>query len=172
MRVPMLAVLFGVVAILSLSGTATAQGGEELGACLVLNFETGAEVPGGVPFGDVGGGVPEGFTACIDNVDESFCDCGGGDPNPSECFFLPGETCAEQDVPWDGACDAKGICFVLASPVPGASEMLCTDSGLPWYPGTTICGGVPTLPRAALGILAFILLAGTLAMLTVYGKRT
>ena len=176
MRGPRLALLFAAISVLSLSTGAAAQGGSELGACLLLNVQTGDDVPG-APFSSPDGGVPVGFNACIDNVDALFCDCapdGTGDGGQTgECMFLPGETCAQQDIDWDGACgELKGLCIALQSPQPDASEALCVQSSGVWFPGTTICGGVPTLPKPALAALALVLLVGTLGLLTLFSKRT
>jgi len=177
MRGLRMAVLFAVAVLLTLSTGAVAQGGEELGACLLLNVQTRDEIPG-APFSGPDGGVPPGFNLCIDNVTELFCQCvpdgtgEGGGGQTGECFFLPGETCAQQDIDWDGACgELKGLCIALQSPQAGDSEALCVQSQGLWFPGTTICGGVPTLPKPALAALALVLLAGTLGLLTLFGKR-
>ena len=173
MRVFGLGVMVLGIASFGLPMAATAQpGGGEVGACLLLNIDTGTTIPG-LAFD---GGVPVGFNACVDAVDQTFCECedigdGTDDGKFGECIFLPGETCAEQDIPWDGACDAQGICFALQSPIPGASQQLCENSEFPWYPGTTICGGVPTLPKVAMAALALALLVGSLTVLTLTTSR-
>ena len=129
-------------------------------------------------------GVSDGkspFFICVDGLEEfecsAICEPAGDDPEGlgAICDFLPGETCAEQPIPWDGACEAFSpigdLCGLIASPNPGDSQLLCEGIGAgTWLGDGSVCGGVPALPKLAYGALALVLLVGTLTLLTLQSR--
>lgn len=169
----MRSILLGTVVALGIvvmvPGIAGAQsGGGGLGACLFFD-----------PVGK--GGV---VAICADGLDAPTCDffCnidgavvdGGQIP---ECEFLPGETCDQQKIPWEGACDdiviepgAPSFCALLATGDPQESAALCEKAGFDWLGTGSVCGGVPALPRAGYAALALVLMAGTLMLLTLHSR--
>jgi hypothetical protein len=154
--------------------TAAEAGNEAPGACLF-------DVIDGVTPLDIGDGLFE-FAVCIDGLEEleclALCKPVGDDPDGigGFCEFLPGETCADQPIPWDGACDGVfspigDLCILIASPSPGDSQLLCEGKGAgTWLGDGSVCGGVPVLPKLAYGVLALVLLAGTLTLLTLQSR--
>lgn len=158
--------ILGVLVLVVVLAPSPAAAGE-LGACLGTNLK--------------------GINICTDGVDGPTCDLfcgfddgeapdGGGQPN---CEFLEGQTCADQEIPWEGACDdlvlfqgAPPVCALidveLGNTVP--SE-LCEDfGGGTWLGDGSVCGGVPALPKAGYAALALVLLAGTLTLLALQNR--
>jgi len=156
------------------AGPALAQNGTATGACVVstlLPREAGPET-----------GVEGGFfgSLCIDDLTNAECDqlCVAGiDPEGGAvvCEDFPGEVCANLG-PWDGACDGVSspvgtVCAVIAASDPDDSPLICEKGlGGNWLGAGSPCGGVPALPRMAYGGLALLLLAGTLALLTLHNR--
>lgn len=152
--------ILGILMLVILMAPAAVEAGD-VGACIGLNLK--------------------GFNICTDGVDEPtcdlFCDIDGDSPDSggsASCEFLEGETCAEQDVPWEGACDdlvifqgAPPVCALIDSELgntPGSE--LCENFGSgTWLGDGSVCGGVPALPKAGYAALALVLLAGTLTLL-------
>ena len=162
-KIFVMAAVLVVALFLTPAFPAAAQGGLELGACL--------------------GNDIKGINLCLDAVDAVTCDllCNFDGDFPedgglSSCSFIPGETCAEQDVPWDGACDnldilpVPDICLLLETPQTGQSQAICEKVGGTWLGDGSVCGGVPALPKAGYAALALVLLAGTLTLLSLHGR--
>ena len=141
------------------------------------NFNGVCVAQGGF-FQDIGG---DNFDGCLDGVSEAQCledycpvrGVGSGG-NGFECFWAEGETCFDQPIDWDGTCQwEKGFCAFVNATNPVDSEILCGKGfNGEWFPAPSICGGgpVPTLPKAAYGVLALVLLAGTLTLLTLNSR--
>ena len=169
-------VLTALILSLLTAGPALAQNGTATGACVV---STGPVRDGGPQTGVEGGFFG---SLCIDGLTNTDCDLlcvdtgigpeGGGGVL---CEDFPGEVCANLG-PWDGACDTipspiGTVCAVIASPVPDDTPLICEKGlGGNWLGAGSPCGGVPALPRVAYGALALVLLAGTLALLTLHNR--
>ena len=168
-------VMIGLVMALASALPAAAQsGGGGVGACLVDETD-------GVPQLGIEGGNGGLFAICVDGLTGAECDAlciDVGDPGGIgiNCEFLPGQTCVDTQIPWDGACDdidspIGTLCLLLASSDPDFSEAICEGKGTGTWLGTgSVCGGVPAMPKLAYGVMALVLLAGTLALLTLNNR--
>ena len=156
------------------AGPALAQNGTTTAACVVSTL-----LPRD---GGPQSGVEGGFfgSLCIDGLASAECDqlcIVGIDPDAGGiiCEDFPGEVCANLG-PWDGACDdilspIGTVCALLGAAVPDDSPLICEKGlGGTWLGAGSPCGGVPALPRVAYGGLALLLLAGTLALLTLNNR--
>ena len=147
-----------VVAVLILCpATVSAQNGPDIGAC-------------GIEFSAGGQEAVE----CIDGFTQSECAsfC-------SSCEWIAAETCSDLKVPWEGSCffanePPGGGCWLWAiEPGNQTAEFHCEQTFNGVWSDDLACGGgpVPTLPKIAYAALALVLLAGTLTLLTVTGRR-
>lgn len=83
--------------------------------------------------------------------------------------WVEGETCAEQENSWEGACFARDlgdICVLIDAEDSDAAESICLgDESNEWFPGSLTCDVVPALPVAGHGTLVLLLLGGALVVL-------
>ena len=162
--------------------TVAEAGNGGVGACIAVFGDLGPNV---VPPGGFEEGIVPGFAVCIDAVEEDQCfafcgfEPGDSDGKILECIWDENLTCAEAGakIPWDGACDAIDspfgpICGLLFTPPPGSSQEICEDAGFVWLGDGSVCGGVPALPKVAYGVLALVLLAGTMTILTLQSRSS
>jgi len=172
MRTSLILVAVAVTLMLALPMAARAQA---TGACLVDDVD-------GVPTFGIESGNGTFLTLCTDGLSEQECLglCGpvGDDPGGigDACQWLEDQTCASTQIPWDGACDGidspiGNLCILLQTNDPDFSQMICeSKGGGTWLGDGSVCGGVPAMPKLAYGALALVLLAGTLALMTLQNR--
>ena len=158
MRISILVILLAVALVACLPTAASAQV-ETIGACSV-DFR---------PLGQ------EAFE-CINDLTEIECEefCG------ENCFWDEETACTDLRSDWLGSCFFEddppgGGCWLWwVEPGENTAQFHCEEgSGETWFDDLT-CGAapVPTMPKAAYAVLALVLLAGTLTLLTLRGIRS
>ena len=158
MRSSILVVVLALAFIAWLPTMASAQVGEAIGAC-GIEFNAGNQSA----------------VECTDGVTQSECAdfCSG-------CGWFEGQTCAEQKFSWQGSCffddiSPGGSCWLWeVEEGSGTPEFHCEQTFGGVWSDDLVCGGVPVpaLPKAAYAVLAFVLLAGTLTLLTLRGRHS
>ena len=172
MRTSLILVALTATLMLAMPIAARAQA---TGACLIDEVD-------GVPTLGIESGGSSILSLCSDGLTEQdcldLCIPTGDDPGGIgvDCQWLDGQTCASTQIPWDGACDGiftpiGDLCILLQSSDPGFSALICEGKGGgTWLGDGSVCGGVPAMPKLAYGALALVLLAGTLALMTLHNR--